>query len=130
MRELNPQFYFDIDLGDDNRIRHVFLADARSRATWDSFGDILCFDTTYLTNKYDMPFATFFQCKSSRSINIVSWIEIKKIENQSQNTVNNEASELNHKTNHSSQKFNTIHKVVHRSPLKIKGVPQFTGLDC
>ena len=59
MRELNPQFYFDIDLDDDNRIRHVFWADARSRAAWDSFGDVLCFDTTYLTNKYDMPFAPF-----------------------------------------------------------------------
>jgi len=59
MRELNPQFYFDIPLGDDNRIRQVFWADARSRATWDSFGDILCFGTTYLKNKYDMPFAPF-----------------------------------------------------------------------
>jgi len=59
MRELNPQFYFDIDLDDDNRIRHVFMADAGSRATWDSFGNVLCLGTTYLTNKYDMPFAPF-----------------------------------------------------------------------
>jgi len=60
MRELNSQFYFDIDLDDDNRIPHVFWVNARSRATWDNFGDILCFDTTYLSNKYDMPFAPFF----------------------------------------------------------------------
>jgi len=59
MRELNPQFYFDIDLDDDNRISHVFCTDSRSRATCDSFGDFLCFDTTYLTNKYDMSFAPF-----------------------------------------------------------------------
>ncbi|XP_068504004.1 protein FAR-RED IMPAIRED RESPONSE 1-like [Phaseolus vulgaris] len=59
MRELNEHFFFDIDFDIDNRIRNIFWADARSRATWESFRDVLCFDTTYLTNKYDMPFAPF-----------------------------------------------------------------------
>ena len=54
------QYFFDIDLDYDNRIRHVFWTDTRSRATWDIFGDVLCFNTIYLTNKYDMPFAPFF----------------------------------------------------------------------
>ncbi|XP_052732392.1 protein FAR1-RELATED SEQUENCE 5-like [Vigna angularis] len=34
-------------------------ADARSRAACEEFGDVVSFDTTYLTNKYDMPFAPF-----------------------------------------------------------------------
>ena len=59
MRELNQHFFFDIDFDINNRIRHIFWADARSQATWESFGDVLCFDTTYLTNKYDMSFAPF-----------------------------------------------------------------------
>ncbi|XP_020415665.1 protein FAR1-RELATED SEQUENCE 8-like [Prunus persica] len=33
--------------------------DSRSRAAYEEFGDAITFDTTYLTNKYDMPFATF-----------------------------------------------------------------------
>ncbi|XP_062099958.1 protein FAR1-RELATED SEQUENCE 3-like [Humulus lupulus] len=36
-----------------------FWADERSRAIYDEFGDVVSFDTTYLTNKYDMPFAPF-----------------------------------------------------------------------
>ena len=33
--------------------------DARSRLTYQYFGDVVTFDTTYKTNKYSMPFAPF-----------------------------------------------------------------------
>ncbi|XP_062152045.1 protein FAR1-RELATED SEQUENCE 5-like [Alnus glutinosa] len=46
-------------MDDDCRLRNVFWADARSRAAYDYFGDVITFDTTYLTNSYDMPFAPF-----------------------------------------------------------------------
>jgi len=59
MRELNNDFFFEIDMDEDNRICNVFWADARSRAASEDFGDVVSFDTTYLTNKYDMPFAPF-----------------------------------------------------------------------
>ncbi|XP_027936364.1 protein FAR-RED IMPAIRED RESPONSE 1-like [Vigna unguiculata] len=59
MRELNKDFFFEIDMDPDNRISNVFWADARSRAAFMEFGDVVSFDTTYLTNKYDMPFAPF-----------------------------------------------------------------------
>ena len=59
MRELNNDFFFEIDMDEDNRICNVFWADARSRAACEDFGDVVSFDTTYLTNKYDMPFAPF-----------------------------------------------------------------------
>jgi len=36
-----------------------FWADARSRVASVDFGDVISFDTTYLTNKYNMPFAPF-----------------------------------------------------------------------
>ncbi|KAL6493205.1 hypothetical protein OROGR_032964 [Orobanche gracilis] len=32
---------------------------ARSRAAHDSFGDVISFDSTYLTNRYNMPFSPF-----------------------------------------------------------------------
>jgi hypothetical protein len=35
------------------------LADARSGAVYDSFDDVITFDTTYLVKKYDTPFASF-----------------------------------------------------------------------
>ncbi|KAK7368403.1 hypothetical protein VNO80_10428 [Phaseolus coccineus] len=59
MRELNRDFFFEIDINDENHIRNVFWADARSRAACEHFGDVVSFDTTYLTNKYDMSFAPF-----------------------------------------------------------------------
>lgn len=31
----------------------------RSRAAWEDFGDVVCFDATYLTNEYELPFANF-----------------------------------------------------------------------
>ena len=40
-------------------VNNVFWVDTRSRATCESFGDVVTFDTTYLTNKYEMPFAVF-----------------------------------------------------------------------
>lgn len=59
MREQNTDFFYDIDLDDDFHVRNVFWTDARSRVTYEYFGDVVTFDTTYLTNKYDMPFAAF-----------------------------------------------------------------------
>jgi hypothetical protein len=48
-----------MDVDDDSRLQNVFWAHARSRAAYEFFGDIITFDTTYLTNRYDMPFAPF-----------------------------------------------------------------------
>jgi len=59
MSQLNKDFYFEIDIDEDSRIRNVFWADARTRAACKYFGDVISFDTTYLTNKYDIPFAPF-----------------------------------------------------------------------
>jgi hypothetical protein len=48
-----------MDVGSDCRLRNVLWVDARSRATYEFFSDAVTFDTTYLTNKYHMPFAPF-----------------------------------------------------------------------
>ncbi|KAH9770971.1 putative lysophospholipase BODYGUARD 4 [Citrus sinensis] len=44
---------------ENDRLKNVFWADRRSRAAYKYFGDVVTFDTTYLTNKYDMSFAPF-----------------------------------------------------------------------
>ncbi|XP_039117870.1 uncharacterized protein LOC120253638 [Dioscorea cayenensis subsp. rotundata] len=46
-------------MDEEGRLKNVFWADARSIAAYEAFGDVISFDTTYLTNKYDMPFAPF-----------------------------------------------------------------------
>ncbi|XP_048127783.1 protein FAR-RED ELONGATED HYPOCOTYL 3-like [Rhodamnia argentea] len=46
-------------MDEEGRLRNVFWADARSRAAYESFGDVLFFDTTYLTDKYDLPLTPF-----------------------------------------------------------------------
>ncbi|XP_035551012.1 protein FAR1-RELATED SEQUENCE 5-like [Juglans regia] len=54
----NDGFYGIMDL-DDDRMRNVFWVDARSRGVYNYFGDVVTFDTAYLTNRYGMPFAPF-----------------------------------------------------------------------
>ncbi|XP_028097663.1 protein FAR1-RELATED SEQUENCE 5-like [Camellia sinensis] len=55
----NSDFFYVMDLDGNGRLQNVFWANARSRATFKEFGDVVTFDTTYLVNKYDMPFAPF-----------------------------------------------------------------------
>ncbi|KAF5447271.1 hypothetical protein F2P56_032838 [Juglans regia] len=59
MRKMNDGFISVIDVDDELRLRNVFWADALSRAEYECFGDVITFDTTYLTNRYGMPFAPF-----------------------------------------------------------------------
>lgn len=48
-----------MDFTEDGRLKSVFWADARSKEAFKEFGDVVTFDTTYLVNKYSMPFAPF-----------------------------------------------------------------------
>ncbi|XP_047326842.1 protein FAR1-RELATED SEQUENCE 5-like [Impatiens glandulifera] len=59
MQSKSPNFYYVYDLDEDSRIRNVFWADGRCRAAYQCFSDVITFDTTYLTNRYDMPFSPF-----------------------------------------------------------------------
>ncbi|KAL0909980.1 hypothetical protein M5K25_020899 [Dendrobium thyrsiflorum] len=59
MQAKNSNFYNVIDLDEVGCVRNVFWADARSRAAYQYYNDVVSLDTTYVTNKYDMPLATF-----------------------------------------------------------------------
>ncbi|KAL2481958.1 Protein FAR1-RELATED SEQUENCE 5 [Abeliophyllum distichum] len=58
-KEKSPNFYFDYELDDDNKLMRCFWADAESRRSYGCFGDVMVFDTTYNTNKYSIIFAPF-----------------------------------------------------------------------
>ncbi|KAF8389052.1 hypothetical protein HHK36_025737 [Tetracentron sinense] len=59
MQQRNSNFFYLMDLDNEGHLRNVFWADVRSRAAYGYFGDVVTFDTTYLTNRYDMSFAPF-----------------------------------------------------------------------
>jgi len=59
MKVDNDTFFSSIQRDSEGRLMNVFWADARSRAAFEDFGDVVTFDTTHLTNRYRMPFAPF-----------------------------------------------------------------------
>ncbi|XP_042944843.1 protein FAR1-RELATED SEQUENCE 5-like [Carya illinoinensis] len=59
MQYKNLGFFALMDLDDDGRLKNIFWADPRSRAAYQYFDDVVTFDTTYLMNRYGMPFAPF-----------------------------------------------------------------------
>ncbi|XP_035540214.1 protein FAR1-RELATED SEQUENCE 5-like [Juglans regia] len=59
MQYKNLEFFALMDLDDDERLNNVFWADLHSRVAYQYFSDVVTFDTTYLMNRYGMPFAPF-----------------------------------------------------------------------
>ncbi|XP_050234214.1 protein FAR1-RELATED SEQUENCE 8-like [Mercurialis annua] len=55
----NPNFFYLMDLTDEGFLKNVFWIDSRSRAAYAHFGDVVIFDTTCLSNKYEIPLFAF-----------------------------------------------------------------------
>ena len=56
---MNPNFFYVMDLIDDGRMRNTFWIDSRSRAAYGYFGDVVVFDSTCLSNNYEIPLVAF-----------------------------------------------------------------------
>ncbi|XP_073152453.1 protein FAR1-RELATED SEQUENCE 5-like [Henckelia pumila] len=52
-------FYWNVQLDDENRVMNFFFRNSRCQVDFDYFGDILSFDTTYRTNRYNLVCAPF-----------------------------------------------------------------------
>lgn len=61
MQNKNPNFFYLLDLDKKGRLRNLFWSDARSQAAYEYFGqrEVVYFDTSYLTEKYDLPLVFF-----------------------------------------------------------------------
>ncbi|XP_021718840.1 protein FAR-RED IMPAIRED RESPONSE 1-like [Chenopodium quinoa] len=59
MQTENQNFFHAQRLDEEGRLKDVLWVDARSRVAFEDFGDAVCFDTTYLTNEYELLFANF-----------------------------------------------------------------------
>ncbi|ONI16299.1 hypothetical protein PRUPE_3G090500 [Prunus persica] len=55
----DPNFFYVIDLNDEGYSRNVFWIDSRSRAAYNYFGDVVSFETTCLSNNYEIPLVAF-----------------------------------------------------------------------
>ncbi|KAL2923819.1 Protein FAR-RED IMPAIRED RESPONSE 1 [Bienertia sinuspersici] len=59
MVAVNQNFYHRYRLDDDGNLKDVMWVDVRCRAAYEEFGDVVSFDSTYLTNKSELPFTNF-----------------------------------------------------------------------
>lgn len=59
MQDENPNFFYAIDLNEEQRLRNVFWVDAKGRLDYGNFGDVVFLDTTYIKKEYKLPFAPF-----------------------------------------------------------------------
>ncbi|KAK4761041.1 hypothetical protein SAY87_005934 [Trapa incisa] len=55
----DPYFLYLMDFNDEGHLRNVFWIYGRSRAAYKYFGDVVAFDTSFLSNKYDIPLFAF-----------------------------------------------------------------------
>ena len=59
MKEEDPDFFYAMDFDKEQRLKNIFWVHGKGRSDYKIFGDVVSFDTTYITNKYKMPFAPF-----------------------------------------------------------------------
>ena len=58
-KEEDPEFFWDVQPDGNGSIKTIFWVDGRARRSYQVFGDVVTFDTTYRVNKYSMPLAPF-----------------------------------------------------------------------
>ncbi|XP_015955918.1 protein FAR1-RELATED SEQUENCE 6-like [Arachis duranensis] len=59
MKELNPNFFYAVNVGDDYKFTSAIWVDVRCRASYEYYGDVVSFVTTYSTNRHGLSFTTF-----------------------------------------------------------------------
>ncbi|CAL0301056.1 unnamed protein product [Lupinus luteus] len=59
MQLTNPNFFYLIDFNEEGHLRNAFWVDSMSRVACGYFGDVIFFDNTFLSNKYEIPLVAF-----------------------------------------------------------------------
>ncbi|XP_038990340.1 protein FAR1-RELATED SEQUENCE 4-like [Phoenix dactylifera] len=59
MHSKNPAFFYAVEFDGEQHLKNVLWADAKAKVAYTHFGDVVTFDTTYLTDGYKVPFAPF-----------------------------------------------------------------------
>ncbi|XP_019225945.1 PREDICTED: protein FAR-RED IMPAIRED RESPONSE 1-like [Nicotiana attenuata] len=53
------EFFYSIDVDNIGRLRNVVWVHSHCKTAYEQFHDVICFDTTYLVNRYNIPCASF-----------------------------------------------------------------------
>jgi hypothetical protein len=60
LQEQDPYFFFDYSFDSENRVENIFWVDSVARKAYaDAYHDCVSFDTTFCTNRFNMPFTPF-----------------------------------------------------------------------
>ncbi|XP_039778409.1 protein FAR1-RELATED SEQUENCE 5-like [Panicum virgatum] len=59
LKKEDPEFYYSYTLDEFDRVENLFWVDGAARRSYELYSDCLSFDTTYLTNAYNVPCAPF-----------------------------------------------------------------------
>lgn len=59
MQDKNPCFFHSLDMNEQGQLRNVFWADAKSRSSYNYFGDVVAINVTNFSDQYDMQFVSF-----------------------------------------------------------------------
>jgi len=66
-QERDPDFFFKYLTDEKGHLNGLFWSDAQSQLNYEAFGDVLVFDSTYRTNRYNLPFVPFVGLNQHRS---------------------------------------------------------------
>ncbi|XP_071678607.1 protein FAR1-RELATED SEQUENCE 5-like [Lolium perenne] len=60
LKDKDPGFYSRISFDEEHRVENIFWVDSAARKAYtEAYHDCVSFDTTFLTNQFNMPFAPF-----------------------------------------------------------------------
>lgn len=60
LQKTDPNFFYKIKYDEEDRVENMFWVDGLVRKTYaEAYHGCISFDTTYMTNMYNMPFAPF-----------------------------------------------------------------------
>ncbi|KAL4584571.1 hypothetical protein LXL04_009174 [Taraxacum kok-saghyz] len=150
MQLTNPNFFYLMDVTDEGNLKNMIWLDARCRAAIGYFSDVVYFDTSYLSSKYEVPLVTFvgvnhhFQTvllgcgllsggtKESFSWVLKSWLTLTTTSGQVPQTIitercrilQNVVSEVFPKTHH---RFSLSH-IMKKVPEKLGGLRNYDAI--
>ena len=60
IQKTDPDFFYKVKYDEEDRVVNIFWVDGLARKAYaEAYHDCISFDTTYMTNLYNMPFAPF-----------------------------------------------------------------------
>ncbi|XP_016199038.1 protein FAR1-RELATED SEQUENCE 5-like [Arachis ipaensis] len=62
MKDINPNFFYAVKLDDECKFKSAVWVDARCRASYEYYGDVVSVDSTYSTNRCSNMFGVSFIC--------------------------------------------------------------------